>query len=98
MNDVLVDKRPPMPKNFSWYSVCSGCSGQKLDGHYNPECPRCNAGRWVNDEFHELDSWLYKHDAKLWQKWANRETNEGEPGHEARHFLEKIFPNLRRSQ
>ncbi len=91
----MEDKRPPMPKNFTWYSVCSGCHGPKIDNHYNPECPRCNAGHWINDEFKELEDWLDKHDHQLWLKWANRETKLGEPGHFARHFLESVFPKLK---
>lgn len=87
------DKRPPMPQNFQWYSVCSAV--HENEDSFDPTCVACNAGHWVNDEFHELDHWLYVHDPKLWRKWANRETKEGEPGHKARHFLESVFPGLR---
>lgn len=85
------DKRPPMPTNFTWFSICSA------HRKYNPECNCCNAGSWVNDEKHELSGWLYKHDPKLWRKWANRETTPDQPGHAARHFLESIFPGLKKS-
>jgi len=100
MSEATKDLRPPMPTNFSWCSVCSGHSCQNpehphIEG-YCPNCGRCNAGRWVNDEFKELDHWLYTHDPDLWRKWANRETTPDQPGHAARHFLESIFPNLRR--
>jgi len=89
-HDVIIeDKRPPMPANFSWYSICS------RHMKFNQECGLCNTGHWVNDELHELSSWLYRENPKLWRKWANRKTKEGEPGHEARHFLEKIFPRLK---
>jgi hypothetical protein len=94
--EAIADKRPPMPRNFKWYSICSGCSGVKLDGHYNPACGRCNTGHWVNDELQEFSHWLYKHNPKLWREWANRETTPAQPGHAARHFLETIFPGLRK--
>lgn len=88
----MEDKRPSMPQNFQWYSVCSA------HRDYRPECNCCNAGHWVNDEFHELDRWLYEHNPKLWREWANRETHEGEPGHSSRTFLERIFPRLKKSK
>lgn len=81
-----------MPTNFQWYSICSA------HRDYHPDCPNCNVGHWVNDELHELDHWLYEHDQKLWRKWANRETTPDQPGHDARHFLESVFPGLRRKK
>lgn len=96
----MEDKRPPKPRNFSWYSICSGpgssssCSGPKLDGSYNPECPRCNVGQWVNDDLQKLEDWLDEHDHQLWLKWANREAATDQPGHKAQH----LFPGLRRNE
>jgi hypothetical protein len=85
----MDDKRPPMPTNFSWYSICSAHSA------YNPECGNCNTGQWVNDEYRELEHWLYEQRYELWHKWANRETSPGEPGHWTRTFLERVFPRLK---
>jgi hypothetical protein len=88
----MEDKRPPMPTNFKWYSVCSA------HRDYIANCGICNAGHWVNDEYHELEHWLYEHDYKLWYQWANRQTHPGEPGHLARTFLERVFPGLRKKR
>lgn len=87
---MAEDKRPPMPTNFYWSSVCSS----HLE--YKAECGNCNAGRWINDELLECTHWLYEHYPKIWREWANRETTPDQPGHKARHFLESIFPGLRR--
>lgn len=83
------DKRPPIPTNFQWFSVCSAHQD------YNSGCNCCNAGRWVNEEMFELEHWLFDQNPKLWRKWANRETKPNQPGHAARHFLETIFPGLK---
>lgn len=89
-NIEVEDKRPPMPQNFTWYSICS------IHRDYHASCNNCNVGQWINDTYHELDHWLYTKDYKLWHQWANRTTSPGEPGHEARTFLERIFPGLRK--
>jgi hypothetical protein len=86
---MAENKRPPMPTNFTWYSVCSA------HRDYNTECANCNAGHWVNDELTEFTHWLYERYPRIWRKWANRETTPDQPGHTARHFLESIFPGLR---
>ena len=86
----MSEQRPAMPTNFKWFSICS------MHHEYKIDCGMCNAGRWVNDELHEFEHWLYERYPKIWREWANRETQLGQPGHEARTFLERVFPGLRR--
>jgi hypothetical protein len=81
------DKRPPMPRNFQWISICSA------HRDYDPGCPRCSAGHWVNDDYKKLEHWLYEQNYKLWHKWANQDDTSSGAG-----FLEKIFPKLRRKK
>jgi hypothetical protein len=80
----MADKRPPMPQNFSWYSICS------RHGEYHEECGACNKGRWINQDYQELEQWLYRNSMKLWRQWANRAASK------ERSFLERIFPRLRK--
>ena len=80
----IMNERPAPPEwKGEWYSICS------IHREFNAACEMCNTGRWVNDELHELERWLYEHNADLWREWANR------PESESRKFLEETFPNLR---
>ena len=56
----------------TWFSICS---------QHHPtlapkdDCPRCQAGHWVNDFRHSISSIIYENAPELWRWWANRKTS-----------------------
>lgn len=78
-------------EGWTWYSICSGHSPRE-NGDYlwhDPECGRCMAGHWVNDEEHARDHELYVNDYPAWFAKHNA------PDSDAKTFLKKVFPNLK---
>lgn len=76
--------------DWQWYSICS----QHQVG--NPECPRCNIGKWVDEADPEVmaDHALWESDPDAWRAKHRRDSLD---------FVDKTsgqevfpFPNLTR--
>lgn len=76
------------PFRQEWYSICSAHRS------HDPECPRCQSGRWINIYKAAGSSILYKVSPRLWRIWANRR-NSGFNKWLKSSMGRKAFPNMK---